>query len=91
MGFFDAPHEKIIGWSPPSSTLQPGCSFRLDSTIAELGGPLSGRKLFRTAIIGRLALMTVEEDSNSWSPTSLQLVRTYTENADGRSLALSST
>lgn len=37
MGFFDAPHEKIIGWSPPSSTLQPGCSFRLDSTIAELG------------------------------------------------------
>lgn len=35
--------------------------------------------------------MTVEEDSNSWSPTSLQLVCTYTENADGRSLALSST
>lgn len=83
MGFFDAPHEKIIGWSPaffhaPARLLIPV----LDSTIAELGVPLSGRKLFRTVIIGRLALMTVQEASSSWSPTNLQLVRTYTENAE---------
>ncbi|WGU40339.1 hypothetical protein [Phenylobacterium sp. NIBR 498073] len=83
MSFFDPPHEKIIGWSPPyfqspARLLVP----QLDATIAELGVPLSGQKLFRTAIIGRLALLSAEEAPGDWSPTALQLVKAYTQNAD---------
>lgn len=83
MGFFDAPHVKIIGWAPsyfqaPARLLVP----LIDTTIAELGVPPSGQKLFRTAIIGRLALLSAEEDPDSWSPAGLQLVQMYTQNAD---------
>lgn len=83
MGFFDPPHEKIIGWSPADfQALARALIPTLDATIAELGVPPSGQKLLRTAIVGRLALIVADEDPGRWTPTNLQLVRTYTDNAE---------
>ena len=66
MAFFDPPHEKIIGWSPayfqaPARAIVPS----LDVVLGELGVPSSGLKLFRTAVIGRLALLAASDDPGS--------------------------
>lgn len=80
MGFFDPPHKKIMASAPRHfrSELSEAGSF-LELVVQRV--PMAGRDLFRTVVIGSLALRSASEDPSSWSNSATAYANTAVNNA----------
>ena len=82
MNLFDPPHEKILSWSP--ATFRAGAAIwgpAMERGLLDPSIPKSAHKLFRTAVVGPLALKSAEADPAGWSERGVKFIAVYTRNA----------
>ncbi len=80
MGFFDPPHQKILAKSPAyfRTEIAQGGEV-LDQALKRV--PATGRDLFRTVVIGSLALRSASNDVAGWSNENTRYAETAVNNA----------
>ena len=81
MGFFDPPHRKILEKSP-ASFREEAATWGVFIELALRRVPATGHDLFRTVVIGALALRSAELGPGAWSLDA----RRYTDVATGNAL-----
>lgn len=81
MGFFDPPHRKILE-KAPSSFRVAAANWGVFIELVLERVPSTGHDLFRTTVIGTLALRDAEESPGAWSMDAVRYADVATGNAE---------